>query len=136
VKANPGLVKQAFEEVLRYESPFQTFFRTTTRDVEVAGVTIPGNEKVMVNMGSANRDPRKWDRPDVFDITRDSRGHVGMGYGIHACIGQMIARLENEVLFTELARRKVDFELTGSVERIVHNTLRGIASMPMRFKQG
>lgn len=136
VKDNPALVKQAFEEVLRYESPFQTFFRTTTRDVEVGGVTIPGNEKVMVNMGSANRDPRKWERPDVFDISRDVRGHVGLGYGIHACIGQMISRLENEVLLTELARRKVDFELTGPVERIVHNTLRGISKLPMRFKQG
>ncbi len=136
VKANPALVKQAFEEVLRYESPFQTFFRTTTREVELAGVTIPGNEKVMLNMGSANRDPRKWERADVFDISRDVRGHVGLGYGIHACIGQMISRLENDVLFTELARRKVDFEMTGPVQHIVHNTLRGISSLPMRFKQG
>ena len=136
VKANPALVKQAFEEVLRYESPFQTFFRTTTRDVEVGGVTIPANEKVMVNMGSANRDPRKWERPDAFDIGRDVRGHVGLGYGIHACIGQMISRLENEVLFTELARRKIDFELAGPAQHIVHNTLRGLQRLPMRFKQG
>lgn len=136
VKANPNLVKTAFEEVLRYESPFHTFFRTTMQDVEIAGVTIPGNEKVMVNMASANRDPRKWERPDVFDIGRDTRGHVGLGYGIHACIGQMISRLENEVLFTEMAKRKIDFELTGPVQRIVHNTLRGISHMPIRFTQG
>ena len=136
VKANPGLAKQAFEEVLRYESPFQTFFRTTTRDVEIGGVTIPGNEKVMLNIGSANRDPRKWDRPDVFDVSRDVRGHVGLGYGIHACIGQMISRLENEVLLTELAKRKVDFEVTGPTEHKIHNTLRGFQRLPMRFRQG
>jgi len=136
VKANPALAKQAFEEVLRYESPFQTFFRTTTQDVELAGITIPGNEKVMVNMGSANRDPLKWDRADVFDISRDVRGHVGLGYGIHACIGQMISRLEVDVLLSELARRKVDFEVSGPTQHIVHNTLRGFAKLPMRFKQG
>lgn len=136
VKATPTIAKTAFEEVLRYESPFQTFFRTTTRDVEIGGVSVPGNEKVMLNVGSANRDPRKWDRADVFDVSRDVRGHVGLGYGIHACIGQMITRLENEVLLTELARRKIDFEVIGSTEHKVHNTLRGFKKLPMRFKQG
>ena len=136
VKANPGIVKQSFEEVLRYESPFQTFFRTTTRDVEFDGITIPGNEKIMLNMGSANRDPRKWERPDEFDVSRNVRGHVGLGYGIHACIGQMISRLENEVLLTALARRNVDFEVTGDTQHKVHNTLRGFSRLPMRFKQG
>jgi 4-methoxybenzoate monooxygenase (O-demethylating) len=136
VKANPGIVKTAFEEVLRYESPFQSFFRTTTRDVEIAGVTIPDNEKVMLNTASANRDPRKWDRADVFDVSRDVRGHVGLGYGIHACIGQMISRLENEVLLTELAKRNVNFEVTGATQYKVHNTLRGFASLPMRFSAG
>ena len=67
MKANPGIVRTAFEEVLRYESPFQTFFRTTTRDVEIGGVMIPANEKVMLSVGSANRDPRKFERPDAFD---------------------------------------------------------------------
>ena len=136
VKANPAIVKTAFEEVLRYESPFQTFFRTTTRDVEIGGVTIPANEKVMLNVGSANRDSLKWDRPDVFDVSRDVRGHVGLGYGIHACIGQMISRLENEVLLTELARRRIDFEVTGETQHKVHNTLRGFTRLPMRFMQG
>ena len=69
----------------------------------------------------------------VFDIDRNNRAHVGFGYGIHACIGQMISRLENEVLITELAKRKVDFELTGEPRHLVHNTLRGLAHLPMRF---
>lgn len=134
VKANPSLVKQAFEEVLRYESPFQSFFRTTTRDVEIAGTMIPKNEKIMLSMGSANRDPRKWDRPDVLDVNRNVIGHLGFGHGIHTCIGQMISRLENEVLLTALAQRKVDFELTGEPKRSLHNTLRRFGHLPMRFK--
>ena len=135
MKANPGIVRTAFEEVLRYESPFQTFFRTTTRDVEIGGVMIPANEKVMLSVGSANRDPRKFERPDAFDVSRNLQGHVGFGYGIHACIGQMISRLENEVLLTELARRKVDFEVCGEATRTVHNTLRGFSKLPLRFTQ-
>lgn len=135
VKANPAIVRTAFEEVLRYESPFQSFFRTTSRDVELAGVTIPGNEKILLSIGSANRDPRKWDKPDAFDVSRSTLGHVGFGHGIHACIGQMISRLENEVLLTELARRKIDFELVGEPRRKVHNTLRGFNHLPLRFKQ-
>ena len=134
LKANPALVKQGFEEVLRYESPFQTFFRTTACDVEVAGVKIPGNEKIMLSTGSANRDPRKWARPEIFDVERDLSGHVGFGYGIHACIGQMISRLEIEVLLTALATRKIDFEVAGEPKRRLHNTLRGFNHLPMRFK--
>ena len=108
-------------------------FRKVTRDVEIAGVRIPANEKVMVSIGAANRDPRKWDRPDEFDIGRKTTGHVGFGYGIHACIGQMISRLEIEVLLGELARRNVDFELTGTPRHRLHNTLRGFAHLPLRF---
>ncbi len=133
LKENPGLAKKAFEEVLRYESPFQTFFRTTTREVEIAGVTVGADEKVMLSAGSANRDPRQWNQPEAFDVDRDTRNHVGFGYGIHACIGQMVARLENEVLLTELAKRKVDFEVIGEGARKVHNTLRGFTRLPMRF---
>ena len=104
--------------------------------MELAGFTIPCDDKVMLNVASANRDPRRWDRPDVFDVSRDVRGQLGFGYGIHACIGQMISRLENEVLLTELARRKIDFEVTGPTEYKIHNTLRGLTRLPMRFTQG
>lgn len=133
VKENPGLVKQGFEEVLRYESPFQSFFRTTNEDVELGGVRIPGNEKIMVIVGAANRDPDKWTRPDTFDVNRNPRDHLGLGHGIHACIGQMVSRLEAEVFFTALAQRKVDFTLTGTARRKVHNVIRGFETIPMRF---
>lgn len=136
VKANPASVKTAFEEVLRFESPFHTFFRTANRDVEIGGVVIAKDDKVMVNVASANRDPRKWDKPDEFNVSRSTQGHVGFGFGIHACIGQMISRLENEVLLTEMAKRNVNFELSDMPVHKVHNTLRGFATLPLRFKQG
>ena len=133
IKANSAKAKSAFEEILRYEPPFQTFFRTTTRDVEIGGVTIPRDAKILLSLGSANRDPRKWDRADVFDIDRVAVGHVGFGYGIHNCIGQMIARLEIEVLLAELARRNVDIALAGEPRIRLHNTLRGYEHLPIRL---
>ena len=78
----------------RLESPVQTFFRTTTRDIEVGGTQIPEGRKILMFLGSANRDPRRWENPDAFDLNRDPSGHVGFGFGIHQCVGQHIARLE------------------------------------------
>ena len=65
---------------------------------------IPADQKVMLFLAAANRDPRQWHEPDRFDIGRKTLGHVGFGYGIHACVGQMVARLEAEILLAALAR--------------------------------
>ena len=118
---------------MRYESPFQTFFRTTTCDTEIAGVAIATDSKVLVSIGAANRDPRKWSDPDSFDISRSTTGHVGFGAGIHGCVGQMIARLEVEVLLAALARKVSRIELAGEPVRQLHNTLRGFERLPVRF---
>lgn len=133
VVTDPAKVKNAFEEVLRWDSPFQAYFRTTTRDVELGGVRIAKHEKVMVSPGAANRDPRHWERPDLFDVERKTTGHVGFGHGIHTCIGQMIARLEIDVLLTEMAKRKLAFEITGTPKRRLNNTLHGFGHLPMRI---
>ena len=105
LREDPSLAGAAFEETLRYASPVQTFFRTTTRDVEVGGVRIGEGEKVLLFLAAANRDPRRWPDPERFDITRRAIGHVGLGYGIHACVGAAFARLEGEVLLQALARQ-------------------------------
>ncbi|TXH80025.1 MAG: cytochrome P450 [Rhizobium sp.] len=133
VRANPGKVKHAFEEIMRFESPFQTFFRTATCDTEISGVAIPQDSKVLISVAAANRDPRKWSNPDTFDIGRSAAGHVGFGAGIHGCVGQMIARLEVEVLLTALAKRASRIEMIGEPERLLHNTLRSFATLPVRF---
>ncbi|MBR1222562.1 cytochrome P450 [Bradyrhizobium sp. U87765 SZCCT0131] len=134
LRADPSLARNAFEEAVRLESPVQTFFRTTTRDVELGGLTIGEGEKVLMFLGAANRDPRRWDAPDSYDITRRTSGHVGFGGGIHMCVGQLVARLEGEVMLSALARRVATIEITGPVTRRYNNTLRGLEHLPVTFK--
>jgi cytochrome P450 len=131
MRSDRSLVRPAFDEVLRWESPVQTFFRTTTRNIEVADTRIPEGSKVLLFLGAANRDPRQWKAPDRFDVRRRALGHVAFGNGIHACVGQLVARLEAEVLFDALADRIAGFELHGTPERRLNNTLRCIGRMPV-----
>jgi hypothetical protein len=129
--AAPSLARAAFEEAVRFESPVQTFFRTTTRPVEIGGVEIGEGEKVLMFLGAANRDPRRWERPDEYDIARRASGHVGFGSGVHMCVGQLLARLEGEVLLGALARKVRAVEITGQPKRLFNNTLRGLESLPV-----
>jgi 4-methoxybenzoate monooxygenase (O-demethylating) len=134
LRENPNLIRGSFEEVLRFESPVQTFFRTTTKPVEVGGVRIGDGEKVLLFLAAANRDPRRWEKPDTFDVRRRAAGHMTFGTGIHGCVGQAVARLESEAIFGALAKRVTAFELTGKPERRLNNTLRGFDSLPLRIK--
>jgi 4-methoxybenzoate monooxygenase (O-demethylating) len=133
LRENPNLIRGAFEEVLRFEAPVQTFFRTTTRDVEVAGVRLGDGEKVLLFLAAANRDPRRWDRPDTFDVRRRATGHMTFGTGIHGCVGQAVARLESEAIFGALSKRVASFELTGEPRLRLNNTLRGFDTLPLRI---
>ncbi|MEP9350645.1 cytochrome P450 [Xanthobacter sp. KR7-225] len=133
VRADPALARAAFEEVLRFESPFQAFFRTTTREVELEGTVLPAEAKVLVLIGAANRDPRQWEDPDRFDVKRKTLGHVGFGFGIHGCVGQMIARMEVEAVLAALARRFERIALAGPPTALIHNTLRSFVRLPLRL---
>ncbi len=110
VAADPTLVPGLIDETLRYDAPIQLIFRTATRDVEIAGTTIPKGGMVTGILGSANRDESRFARADVFDIDRDARGHLGFGLGVHYCLGSSLARLEArvalEALVPELPRLK------------------------------
>jgi hypothetical protein len=132
LRTDPSLARSAFEEVLRFESSVQAFFRTTTCETELGGVRLPEGAKTLIFFGAANRDPRRWETPDRFDITRRASGHVAFGYGIHSCVGQMVARLEGEIVLGALARRVERLELTGKPLRRMNNTLRGLASLPLQ----
>ena len=134
MRADRSLLKPAFDEVLRWDSPVQTFFRTTTRAVEVAGVALPEGAKVLLFLGAANRDPRKWPQPEKFDVTRKPMGHVALGSGIHVCVGQLVARLEAEVLFAALADRVEAFELLSAPQRKLNNTLRCLSRLEVRLR--
>lgn len=134
LRSDPTLARNAFEEAVRFESPVQTFFRTTTREVKLAGHTIGESEKILMFLGAANRDPRRWENPDRYDIARRTAGHVGFGSGIHMCAGQLVARLEGEVMLSALARKVASIEISGNVKRRYNNTLRGLESLPITIK--
>jgi cytochrome P450 len=132
LRENRGLARAAFEEAIRFESPVQTFFRTVARPAEIDGVALAEGDKILMFLGAANRDPRKWTHPDSFDIERPVAGHVGFGVGIHACVGQLLARLEGEVVLDAMARKIKTIEMTGAPERRFNNTLRGLKKLPLR----
>ena len=132
-EAPERLARPSYEEALRLESPVQTFFRTATRDVEVEGVTVPEGAKMLMFLGAANRDPRKWDEPDAYLPARRTAGHVGFGSGVHVCVGAALARLEGEALLGALARRVALIEGLGPPVRKYNNTLRALAHLPLRL---
>lgn len=131
LRERPQLSRVAFDEAVRWESPVQTFFRTATTDVRVEDTVIPDGKKILMFLGSANRDPRHWRDPDTFDLERNPSGHVGFGMGLHQCVGQHVARLEAEALLIALARRVDTIELAGPTRRHHNNTMRAWGSLPV-----
>ena len=107
LRADPGLIPGAIEEVLRYRSPFTQVGRATTREVEISGTTIPSDVLVVPWLLAANRDPRAHVDPDRFDIRRGLGGgaQLAFGHGIHFCLGAPLARLEGKVALQELTAR-------------------------------
>jgi len=134
LRSDPTLARNAFEEAVRFESPVQTFFRTTTKEVEIGGARLGEGEKILMFLAAANRDPRRWDNPDQYDVTRRTSGHVGYGSGVHMCVGQLVARLEGESVLTALVKRVGSIEISGPVVRRFNNTLRGLESLPVTIK--
>ncbi len=113
---DPALVPGAVEEILRYYSIVTTVGRTATAAIEVAGEALPAGERVMLNLGSANFDPRFWDRPEEFDIDRSPNRHLTFGDGIHKCLGARFTRVAMRVMLEEILRRRAEF--TVAVERV------------------
>lgn len=134
LRQNPTEIRAAYEEVLRFKAPLHSFFRTATVDCEVAGVRIQSGDKILVSLGAIGRDAARWPDPNRFDVTRKPVGQAAFGHGIHACLGQMMARLEFEVLFTEIARHVRDIEIADDPDVLMHNTLHGFSRLPLRFQ--
>jgi cytochrome P450 len=105
------LIRNAVEEVLRYEPSAVSSTRSTPIDIEVAGATIPAGSNILVSILAANRDPRRYEAPDVFDITREDIRPLTFGGGAHVCIGAALARMEAEVVLTDLLARTGTLEL-------------------------
>lgn len=102
VHADRGLLPQAIEEGIRWETPLLNFMRETTRDVEFFGMQIPSGSTMSVNLGSANHDESRWADPERFDIFRERKPHIGFGHGAHVCLGMHLARLESMTIFNTL----------------------------------
>lgn len=123
-------IKNAFNEVVRLESPINGFTRVARVDAEVDGQVVAAGSRVLVLFASANRDERRWERPDEFDITREAAGQIGFGHGAHACAGMGLARLEGVAMLTALLDRVERFEL-GVPVRQRNNLIRSFGSLPV-----
>jgi len=131
LRGDRGLLRSAFEAIVRFESPVQVFFRRTTSDVDVGGVRIPAGARVAMLFGAANRDPRKWPDPDSFLVDRAPMDHVGFGYGAHGCAGQGLARIEAHAVLSALLDRVETIRLDGPPQRHLNNVVRGLSSLPL-----
>ena len=132
IKQDPSLIANAVHESVRLASPIRGFTRYAAADYEAGSGVIPKGARVLVLFASANRDDRKYEKPDAFDVTRGARDHMGWGHGAHTCAGMHLARIEMECLLRALARRVERIE-TGEPTAILNNVLQGYKSLPARF---
>jgi cytochrome P450 family 142 subfamily A polypeptide 1 len=109
--SDPKLIPVAVEELIRWVTPLNNFFRTATRDARIAGTDVKAGDRVILLYPSANRDEAVFDQPYTFDIRRDPNPHVSFGFGTHFCLGASLARLELRMLFTELTRRMTNLRI-------------------------
>ncbi|MEU6018863.1 cytochrome P450 [Streptomyces sp. NPDC047515] len=140
VQQNPELVGPAVEELLRYDGSVESAtFRFATEDVQIAGTRIPKGSLVQIALSSANRDPRKFDAPDAFDVTRPENAqsaHLGFGHGIHYCLGAPLARLETQLALTGLFSRFPRAALADPAREapwmeVPFPAFRGLAELPV-----
>ena len=129
---DPGLLPDAVEELLRLTSPVQGLARTTTRDVEVGGTSIPAGDKVLLGYGAANRDEREFGpTAEALDVGRDIARHLTFGYGAHHCLGASAARLQARIALEELLARCPDFSVDAAAgEYATGNYVRRHLSLP------
>jgi cytochrome P450 len=117
LRSDHSLVPAAVEEILRFEAPIQVTMRAALEPIEVAGRTVRAGRVLMLLLGSANRDPSRFDDPDRLDVTRTPNPHLSFGSGIYHCLGTVLARAEGAVVFSRLLSRTKDFGLTGDPVR-------------------
>ena len=135
VQQNRDLIPAAVEEGIRFETPLVLVARNTTREVEMHGRTIPQGAAITLCMGAANRDEKRWDNPDVFDIHRQRRAHISFAGGIHSCLGMHLARVETKAMLNSLFDRLADIQLVPDEDtRIVGMPFRSPAKLPVTFR--
>ena len=134
LRGDPGLIPRWVEETLRYDNSTQALARTVTCDVELHGEKLREGDRLLLLIGSANRDERVFEDPDVFDITRNTTAMLSFGNGTHFCLGASLARLESRVALEEIQSRLPDYEIEAAgLERVHSSNVRGFATLPLRF---
>jgi cytochrome P450 len=135
--ADPSRMPAAVEEALRHEAPLQVAGRTTTREVELHGTTIPAGQRIFLVYGSANRDERQYDDPDRFDVFREQKRHMSFSEGLHGCIGAPLARLEARIALEVALPRLGDYEVSGPT-KLYRSTpnMRVLDALPVSFTPG
>jgi cytochrome P450 len=132
IAADPSLIPNTVEETLRFEPTGPHVARYVARDVEYYGTIVPSGSAILLLVGSANRDERRYDRPDSFDIHRDLGQHLTFGYGLHFCLGAALARLEGRVALDEVLQRFPDWEVDAENARLAPtSTVRGWDALPV-----
>jgi cytochrome P450 len=134
LRATPGLITTAVEELLRYDGPVQRTARVASDDVTISGHTIRKGEMVMPFIGAADRDPAHFPEPDRLDLSRADNRHIAFGWGIHFCLGAPLARVEGQIAINTLVRRlpRLAF-VSDTVEYRQSLTLRGLKALPVKF---
>ncbi|WP_040782693.1 cytochrome P450 [Nocardia pneumoniae] len=138
LRADPDLLPDAVEELMRYLSVADIFYRYATDDIELGGETIPKGSTVVVSLLAANRDPRRFDNPDTLDFHRKARGHLSFGHGVHQCLGQQLARIEMRAGFAGLLRRFPTLELAipaGEVRLRTDMNIYGVHELPVTWTE-
>ncbi len=134
LRGDPGLIPRWVEETLRYDNSTQALARTVTCDVELHGQKLREGDRLLLLIGSANRDERVFEDPDVFDVMRNTTAMLSFGNGTHFCLGASLARLEARVALEEIQSRLPDYEIEeAGVERVQSSNVRGFAALPLRF---
>ena len=131
--AQPGLIREAVEELLRFESSNQLGNRLSVEGAVVGGVALPAGSRITLCIGAANRDPEIYPEPDVLDIRRSPNRHLAFGFGAHQCVGLSLARLEGRVAIGRFLQRFPGYALAGSVERGGRVRFRGFLRLPLRL---
>lgn len=133
LRAEPSLLRNAFDEALRWDSPSRMAGRLAKEDIRIGDYVIPEGTRIGLMFAAANRDPRKWAEPERFDIRRDLKGSVGWGYGIHMCVGKALAQAEADALLGELLKHALRFELAGAPEPWMTTIGHGPVKLPVRL---
>ena len=135
VKADRSLIPNLVSEIIRYQTPVIHMRRTTTRDAELAGKTIPKGAKVVMWYVSGNRDEAAIAQPETFDVERPRvRQHLSFGAGIHRCVGDRLAEMQLRILWEEILKRDLSIDISGPAVRLYSNFIRGIRYLPVTIR--